>query len=474
MRHPSVPWWLLVSMLVPSCASPRADTAITTTATESTPVATTVIADSEAATTTTTSTSTSTTVAPDDVGTIVEWLTDQRANGLDQAMVPQGWSTLEAMVVIAYTTTPRTRGDLVVALADGRAASLPPSMEALLPPAADRIPNLHVSMVSGGPVLVMVADDGVAVTASQLDPDTLTWTDLTGLSPLAPGERLELHTAGDHTLVVHNVVADVLVETPVEYEQWGEMISPEGIVTRMADPPADTPISFTNDAAGRGFLLGYDTVAQMTPDLPAPVVFDPIANIWSVVPPPEWVSCTGGSSEGCWWRSRHEFPDPHFFGTTPSGIVAWLPDGTYGLLDPMSLTWRRMDDPPIALPGPVVAAVGDDRLVALPGPTGATPETQSIGVAAWLDLVSGTWTTQQIIDPSGLTPPVWWEPRWWGDVMLLGYDSDEVGNPPLVAIDLSAGETRAPTQDELTAWPGLTDMMPIDDLITTWGLRLGL
>jgi hypothetical protein len=322
-------------------------------------------------------------------------------------------------------------------------------------------------------LLVLVADDGLAITASRLDPETLTWTDVTGLSPLVAGERLELYTAGDHTLVVHRLVPAAFEQTPVEYEQWGEMISPEGIVTRMAEPPADTPIGFTNDAGGRAFLLGYDTVAQVTPDLPAPVVFDPAINTWAIVPTPDWVNCTGGSPDGCWWGARHEFPDPHVFGTTPAGIVAWLPDGTYGLLDPTTLTWRRMDDPPIALPGPIVAAVGDDRWVALPGPTGELPETQSIGVAAWLDLVAGTWTTQQIVAPSGLTPPVWWEPRWWGDALLLGYDSDEIGNPPLVAIDLSTGETRAPTEDELTAWPGLTDMMPIEDLITTWGLRLG-
>lgn len=472
MRRPSAPWWLLVTVLVSSCADPPTDTASTTaasttSATGSIPVTTVEIADSAG------TTATSTTAAPDVARTVVEWLVDQRSNGADQAMVPQGWSTREAMVVIAFATTPRTRGDLVVALADGRAASLPSSMQALLPPAADRIPNLHVSTVPGGPVLVMVADDGVTVTASRLDPATLTWTDLTGLSPVVPGERLTVFTAGDHTLVVHTLVPDFSEQTPVAYEQWGEMISPGGIVTRMADPPADTPISFTNDAGGRAFLLGYDTVAQMTPDLPAPVVFDPTVNTWSVVPTPEWVNCADASADGCRWGDRHEFPDPYVFRTTPAGIVTWLPDGTYGLLDPTSLTWRRMDDPPIALPGPIVVAVGDDRLVALPGPTGATPETQSIGVAAWLDLVSGTWTTQQLVDPSGLTPPVWWEPRWWGDVLLLGYDSDQVGNPPRLAIDLSTGETRAPTQDELTAWPGLIDMMPIDDLITAWGLRLG-
>jgi hypothetical protein len=203
------------------------------------------------------------------------------------------------------------------------------------------------------------------------------------------------------------------------------------------------------------------------------VAFDPTTNTWSIVPTPEWVDCTDRSSDDCRWGARHEFPDPHVFRTTPAGIVAWLPDGTYGLLDPTTLTWRRMDDPPIALPGPVVAAVGNDRLVALPGPTGETPEAQSIGTAAWLDLVSGTWTTQQILDPTGLSAPVWWEPRWWGDVLLLGYDSDEVDNPPLVAIDLTTGETRSPTPDESSAWPGLVDQMPIDDLIAAWNLRLG-
>jgi hypothetical protein len=475
VRRSSVPWWLLVSMLVLSCANPPADTATTTTAQGSIPVTTPAIADptsttttSTTATSTTATSTTATTVAPDVAGTIVEWLTDQRAKGLDQVIVPSGWSTREAIVVTAFTTTPRPRGDLVVALADGRVATLPTTMQAVLPPDADRLPQLQLTRLAGDPLLVLVADDGVTVVASQLDPDTLTWTDLTGLSPLVNGERLEMYTAGDHALAVHRLVPVVFDQTPNEIEQWGELISPDGTVTRLSDPPEDTPIWFTNDAGGRAFLLGFDTAAQVEPDLPAPVAFDPVTNSWTVVPAPEWVDCT----DGCWWGDRHEFPDPQFFRTTPAGIVAWLPGGTYGLLDPTTLTWRRMDDPPIPLPGPIVVAVGNDRLMALPGPTGAMPDTQSVGIAAWLDLTSGTWSTQQIIDPAGRTPPVWWEPRWWGDVVLLGYDSDEVGNPPLVAIDLSTGETRAPTQDELTAWPALIEQMPIDDLITTWGLRL--
>ena len=241
----------------------------------------------------------------------------------------------------------------------------------------------------------------------------------------------------------------------------------DGAVTLMADPPADTPIRFTTDAGGRAMLLGLDTVADMSADLPAPIAFDPATNLWVPVPAPDWLTC----GDGCWWGDRHEYADPQFFRTTPAGVVARLPDASYGLLDPVALTWRRMDDPPIALPGPLVASVGDDRVVALPSPP--YEGLQDLGVAAWLDLTSGRWTIQQIADTTGWIAPVWWEPRWWGDVLLLGADSDEVGNPPIAAIDLTTGEVRPPTAADLAAWPGLQSQVPIADLITAWQLRAG-
>ena len=236
----------------------------------------------------------------------------------------------------------------------------------------------------------------------------------------------------------------------------------------MTAPPADTPMWFTNDAGDRALLLGFDTVAGEAPDLRAPVAFDPRTNTWTTVPDPEWLS---RRTDGYVWQDRHEWPDPQFFRTTQAGVVATLPDGSYGLLDPVALTWRRLNDPPIALPGPIVSSVGDDRLVALPGP--ALDDTQALGTAVWLDIASGSWSAEQIVDRSGRTPPVWWEPRWWGDVLLLGADADEVGNPPRVAIDLTTGEVRAPSAEEVTVWPALTGQVPIDELISAWQVRLG-
>ena len=455
------PWWLPIAALVAACASDVSgpDTTNGVTAASGPP--------SSVATTSVLPEGPDTTTAPiEDAATIVGWLSQQRASGLDQTILEPNWSTEDAVIVTAYTRSPSLRGDLVVALQDGRIAPLPLSMQDLLPETPTQAPNVRLSHLDGSPLLVMVADDGRTVVASRLDPDLLTWTDLEGITPLAAGERLDLYTAGAHALFVHwdNTVTEA-------YVQWGEMVSPDGTVSRMADPPADTPIWFTNDAGGRAILLGLDTVAEVSPHLPAPVAFDPPTNTWLEVPAPEWLPCGRGGTR-CRWADRHEYSEALFFRTTPAGVVAVLPDGSYGLLDPVALTWRRIDDPPIDLPGPIVAAVGADRLIALPGV--AFDGTQALGIAVWLDLTTGTWITEQIVDPSGWVAPVWWEPRWWGDVLLLGADADEVGNPPRVAIDLITGEVRPPRADELAAWPSLALQVPIGDLVDAWQRRLAI
>lgn len=403
-------------------------------------------------------TAATTTAAPAPTS-VAEWLSDQHSAGFGQVYTDGYWASAPATLITAYMTTPRLDGEIAVALADGRVAPLPDSILTALPDPPTGQPNIRLTELGGDPLLVYIAPDGT-VLASHLDPITLAWTDIDAVSPLTGSERLDLYTTGEHALFVH--WDNSAVET---YRQWGEIVAPDGSVTRMADPPADTPIWFTDHAAGRAFLLGFDTAAQVSPDLPAPVLFDPLANSWQAVPTPDWVAC----GDECLWSARHEGPDPQFSIPTAAGIVMFLPDGSYGILDPEALTWRRVDDPPIPLPGPIVVVIGDDRLLALPG--ASYEGEQAIGTGVWLDLTTGTWRTEQLIDAGGMTPPVWWEPRWWGDVLLLGADADEVGNPPSVAIDLTTGEVRPPTADELAAWPALQNQPPIDDLIAAWELR---
>lgn len=439
-------WWVPIAALVVACGSDASGPGASGGAATPTSVP---------AATTTTGAPTTAPAPTDERAPIVRWLQEQQAAGLDQVFVDPWWSAQDAALVIAFTQVPTVRGELVVALADGRTAPLPTGMTSLLPATPTGAPNIRITHLDGDPLAVMVAPDGRTVVAARLDTERLAWTAVARVASLGPGERLDLYRAGDVTLFVHWTDMGT---------QWGEIVHPDGTVTRMADAPADTPIWFTNAGGGRALLLGLDTVAEPADDLPAPVAFDPVTNEWLRIPTPDWVRCSG-AGDGCWWGDRHEYADPQFFRTTPAGVVARLPDGSYGVLDPVALTWRRVDDPPIALPGPIVAAVGDDRLLALPGPPYEGP--QSLGVAAWLDLGTGTWTTEQVADMTGWATPVWWEPRWWGDVMLLGADRDEVGNPPIVAIDLTTGEVRPPTVDELAAWPALDHQVPIDALITT-------
>ncbi len=432
--------------------APGASGAIVSTAPSSMAPSSTAPSSTAGATNTTTS-------EPTPERSVAGWLSVQRTSGFGQVVLDPTWASLPATLITAYTTSPRIDGEIAIALADGRVATLPDSIAGALADPPTGQPNMQLTGLGGDPLLVYVAPGGT-IMASRLDPATLTWSDVEGLSPLRGSERLDLYTTGEHALFVH--WDNSALET---YRQWGEVVSADGSSTRMTDSPADTPMWFTDLAAGRAFLLGFDTASQVSPDLPAPVSFDPLANAWQVVPTPDWVAC----GDECQWSARHEGPDPQFSIPAPAGIVVFLPDGSYGVLDPEALTWRRVDDPPIPLPGPVLVAVGDGQLLALPG--ASYEGEQAIGTGVWLDLATGTWRTQQLIDAGDIAPPVRWEPRWWGDVLLLGADADEVGNPPSVAVDLTTGEVRPPTGDELTAWPALQYQPPIDDLITAWELH---
>jgi hypothetical protein len=455
--RPQLLRWPVLALVMAACAVN--DDAVVETSRASDPtVASTTTSPPGSSTTTSTTTTTTTTAAP---ATIVDWLEQERELGFNQVILAPSWGTGDPVIVTAYTQTPRIEGDLAIALGDGRVAPLPESITSQFPTEARSAPNLRLSRLNESPLVVYIDDDGRTVTASRLDPETLRWTDIEGLTPLELGERLDVWTAGAYTLLVHS--DDTVVDM---YRQWGEMISPVGAVIRMAEAPTDTPMWFTNDAGGKALLLGLDTVAGESPDLPAPVAFDPRTNAWTVIPTPDWIEC----EPRCFWGDRHEGPDAQFFRTTPAGVVAYLPGGSYGLLEPIGMSWRPYDEPPIPLPGPIAVPVGVDRLLVVPGP--AYDNTQAIGTAVWLDLATGTWTTQQIIDPAGQVPPVWWETRWWGDTLLLGVDGDEVVNPPLVAIDLTTGEVRAPSEEELAVWPTLVSQPAIEDLIDAWQRRI--
>lgn len=452
---------LLPLLLLASCAAAPAATAPSVDTTQ--PASVTTSSTAPASTSTSTAPPTTTTAGTDPGTPVSAWLDARRADGLDQVLMRSYWSTLDAVLVTAFTTTPSLQGDVVLAIADGRTVPLPPEIRSLLPSPPTEAPDLRVTALDGDPLVVLVAADRTTVVAARLDPDSLTWTIEQEVSSLAVGERLDLYRAGDAVLFAHR---DLTVTDA--YQQWGEILAADGTVTRMAAPPDGVPIWFTNDAAGRAWLLGLDTVAGDHPDLRAPVAFDPATNEWLTVPVPDWVTCPD-RPDGCVWGDRHEWPDRQFFRTTTAGIVVTLPDGSIGVLDPVALTWRRLDDPPMPIPGSIVAVVGDDRLLVLPGPDEHL--TQSLGTALWLDVTDGSWSATQVADLSGSTPPVWWEARWWGPILLLGADADEVGNPPIVAIDLDTGTVRAPLPDELAAWPALVEQMPIADAITAWELQ---
>lgn len=382
-------------------------------------------------------------VATDPAATALrDWLTAQLAAGLSQTTITAGDGTPARLVLSRRIGS--TGFSAAVVLGDGRIVEMP----------ADA-PNPGVTVASLnalGDQLVVFERNGQQFTGWVLDPSTLTWSaapDL-GLGPIPNQSAPHIATVGDSIVVTSVSFAS---QSPDPDRQVGAVLSPDLQVTPMAQPPIGVVMDWNVVAAGNSMVLtGQDTSATDQTPVRHPWAYDAVSNVWTSIPNPSWTDC-GLADDQCVWGAPHEYGDPYLVADTPTGVVIRVPDGSIGVLDVATATWRRLDDPPISLGNTTTALLGDGSLVAFPRTYREGSDV--FGDLAILDVALGTWTALHL-DVAATTSmySVRWDVRSGDDTILISTvdETNITSVSPQFAIDRATGEPRGVTPDDSLVW----------------------
>lgn len=170
----------------------------------------------------------------------------------------------------------------------------------------------------------------------------------------------------------------------------------------------------------------------------------------------------------CAWTAPHEYPDHFLEAVTPHGVVKLTPDGTVGLFDPDTWTWRRLDDTPFAPSGTQAVALDDNVVAVFSQRRDATPD--ELATVGLLDVQTGTWTTTQPDLADATNTAFMWDLRLGDDVVLVGtLDFDFNGDPlPRIALDRATGQWRTPSDADAELWTRVyTGTTTTQDLLTS-------
>jgi hypothetical protein len=288
-----------------------------------------------------------------------------------------------------------------------------------------------------------------------LDPTSLSWQP----GPvLGVGDPLQAWSVDGSMLVGDGawVEGDVgIVPSPI---RKAVIVRPDLTVVPVATPPEYVQTSWTSVSGRLALSFGYADFGSgfSAPRYPHPWALDVRSNTWVAVANPDWISCTD-----CSWVQPTEGGSPHLEVVTETGVVSRIPDGTVGVFDPDSATWRRVGDAPIDLGTPRTAAFGGLVVV--------TPWWLETGPpVAVLDVAAGTWSTT----PFDTTGAFGFDVRTDGDgVFVQPVDvapAIDAGVDVARAKVLDAGSTtwRPVTEAELPRWTTVADVhdLRVDEL----------
>lgn len=292
-----------------------------------------------------------------------------------------------------------------------------------------------------------------------LDRPTLSWIDVPlELGALSNQDHPEfVHVDG--SILIGNdqwVPGDDGVYAPGP-QQLGVIVRPDLTVERISAPPDGVEMSWTSVVGHFALLMGRETGQGDVAFLHHPWMYDTEADAWTEIPDPYWLDCT----EPCAWNRAHEFGDTFLEAGTPTGVVKMVPDGSVGVFDPSTTTWRPIDDVPVAPNSPSI--VIPNYVIVAPIRDVATGD---FGDIALLDLATGAWSveTVDVEDPSVFS----WDVRSdrYGAV-LIGAETREPAHPALV-LDQVDGRWRAATEYDEPTWLALASSTTIDDLGALW------
>lgn len=292
-----------------------------------------------------------------------------------------------------------------------------------------------------------------------LDDATANWIEVPlGLGPIS-GQDLPQMVHVDGSLLIG--IDDWLVDADGWYtpgrDQRGVLVRPDLSVRPIALPPGGVEMGWTSVSGRFALLMSRDIGTGDVRPLTQPWMYDTGTDEWVAIPSPSWLACE--LPDRCWWAGPHEHGDATLEVATPSGVVKQLPDGTMGVFDPDTVTWRRVDDPPVAPLTPKVAVVRGLLLFA--------PVRDSIsgafGDIAVLDVTSGTWTTESVEVGEDDTE---WDLRSVGDIVIVAplEPSEPTSSGPARVFDAASGTWRAPTEQDQALWRSQATTITLDAL----------
>jgi hypothetical protein len=394
---------------------------------------------------------------------LVAWVAAQAAAGRTELSIEPGEAT-SASLLSARGADPE-HYTATVLLADGSMADFPF-------PVTSR--TLASELLGLGERVAVLRRDGGPLALWALDPQARTWSEA---PPLGLGE----HTANWVEAVALDGSVLVPTTTRVRRESDGfyEVTAARGArvgtdltVSPIAEPPPGIPMSWTSVAGGKALLMGLDTNAGMEDPLRSPWAYDLASDTWKEVSDPEWLVCP---APDCTWSQPHEYGDAWIELMTPHGLVLTLPDSSIGVLDPVSLTWRRLDDPPFASTPPYESLTYRSQYLAgnrwiVSVPYGIPPGDRASPTVGVLDVVEGTWRTFELWEGEAA---IGWVQKRTARALVLAPDPRATTALPSLAIDVTTGEPRIATDDDLAAARSLlAGSFTADELLAILGDQL--
>ncbi len=383
----------------------------------------------------------------------VEWLSARPDQGLIQIL--GGTDTTARLIVDSDAESQHVSAGIL--LDDDRVVPLPD-------------PELRIQSLADGQSSIVTLGDrlgvigqwndgrGIAPELWLLDPATLTWSRGPGLAdgPMSPNTFVSIaEIDGGIVVALWDLWAGLNEPGPNDRLPSRVIrISDNLNVTLFQAPPDGIEARFDIVAGGRAFLVNR----IFTPDdesQPNAWSLDLATGQWNAVPNAPWFPCA--TDDTCDW-SEFENEDRALAHVGTSLLVEFEAENL-ALLDPATLEWTDVPEPPFSLRQHYLIAAADDLVLAMPTDFTDGP---SVGVAGLFDLSTSNWST---FDIETTLANYRWTTVHTDDAVLVGDHT----TTPILAFDLHDRVFRNPTEAELATWldhvAGWAYAFRADDLI---------
>lgn len=366
----------------------------------------------------------------------VEWLRARPDQGLIQIL--GGTETTARLIVDSDAES--ELGAAGVLLEDDRFVPLPD-------------PGLRFQpMVDGQPSIVTLGDRlgvigqwndgrGIAPELWLLDPSTLTWSRGPELADGPMSSNTFVSTAevdGGIVVALWDLWAGLNVSGFDDRLPSRVMrISDDLTVTPFQAPPDEIEARFDIVAGDRAFLVNR----LFTPDdeaQPNPWSLDLSTGMWDTVPNAPWFPCA--TDDTCDWTDFED--EDRALAHVGATLLVEFEAENLALLDPATLEWTDVPEPPFSLRQHDMIAAADNLVLAMPTDFADGP---SVGVAGLFDLNTGNWSTFDI--ETTLANYRWTTVHTDGAVLVGDHTTT-----PTFAFDLHDRSFRSPTEVELATW----------------------